>query len=243
MRSSKSIVTGVAVLAALALPMVAGAADKLIVQDGTIKVQSGGVDKVAVTDTGRVGVGVAAPSYPLHVEVPFAATMYFRSTGRPLSGSYNIVGDSANIYLMRNNDSTVNNGLPRANDRLGMFQFGSLISGVGNIYASGISSNAEISDWTSTSTPSNMVFSTTPDGTKIPYERLRITSSGAVGIGIATPTQRLEVNGGMRLKPTIAKPTCDSTTRGVFWYTYSTIDSVEVCAQVSAGSFAWKALF
>jgi hypothetical protein len=42
--------------------------------------------------------------------------------------------------------------------------------------------------------PGRLVFSTTADGAASPTERLRITSAGNVGIGVTSPSSRLEVN-------------------------------------------------
>jgi hypothetical protein len=73
-----------------------------------------------------------------------------------------------------------------------------------------------------------------------------IQSSGNVGIGISSPSQKLEVNGGIKLNTTIAKPTCNSSTRGTFWFTQGatgTKDSVEVCAKNAAGTYAWRTIY
>lgn len=71
-------------------------------------------------------------------------------------------------------------------------------------------------------------------------ERMRITSDGIVGIGTSTPTQQLEVNGGVRLNTTKGKPTCDSNARGTFWYTTgSADDALEICIN-KGGVYSWK---
>jgi hypothetical protein len=43
--------------------------------------------------------------------------------------------------------------------------------------------------------PGRLVFSTSPDGTSDPTEKLRITSSGNIGIGITNPSEKLVVAG------------------------------------------------
>jgi hypothetical protein len=221
---------GVALVSAAGL---AQAETRFAVQDPT-----GTMDKMVVTDKGFVGVGTT-PGYPIHVTVPFGAAMYFQSTGRPLGTA----SDSANLYLMRNNDATINGGLPRVSDRLGMLQFGSLVTGVGNVTSAGISSYAETGNWTATSAPTNMIFFTTPSNSTGAQERIRISSTGLVGVGTNAPTQRLEVNGGLRLKTTAARPACDGNVRGTFWFVQGgtgAADTLEVCAKDTAGNFNWK---
>ena len=47
--------------------------------------------------------------------------------------------------------------------------------------------------------PGRMIFSTTADSASSPTERLRIDSSGRVGIGTSSPTQKLSVNGKLHI--------------------------------------------
>ena len=72
---------------------------------------------------------------------------------------------------------------------------------------------------------------------------MTIDTSHNIGIGTTAPTQKLEVNGGVRLNTASAKPACDSTTRGTLWVTQgSTDDQVEVCVMVS-GALTWKSVW
>lgn len=67
-----------------------------------------------------------------------------------------------------------------------------------------------------------------------------------VGVGVASPGQTLEVNGGVRLNTTATKPTCDSSQRGTFWVTQSGAgvqDSVQVCAKAAADTYAWRTIY
>lgn len=80
-------------------------------------------------------------------------------------------------------------------------------------------------------------------------ERLVVKSTGEVGIGVSTPTQKLEVkDSGVRINiaSTVAKPTCDSSIRGTFWVAQQAAgvaDTVEVCVKDAADAYAWKTLF
>jgi len=55
---------------------------------------------------------------------------------------------------------------------------------------------ADSGTWSSSSNPAYMQIMTTPNGDKEPTERIRIASSGNVGINTTTPTYKFEVHGG-----------------------------------------------
>ncbi len=70
-------------------------------------------------------------------------------------------------------------------------------------------------------------------------------SGSNVGIGVSSPGQTLEVNGGVRLNTTNAQPTCASAQRGTFWVTQSGTgvkDKVEVCAKNSSDVYGWVSI-
>ncbi len=88
-----------------------------------------------------------------------------------------------------------------AGDRFGQILFGSLCDGTmpGGVNAAGFSAHAD-GAWTlGSSYPSLIRFDTTPSGGTARAERLRITSSGRVGIGTTTPSAMLHVNGELRI--------------------------------------------
>ncbi len=61
-----------------------------------------------------------------------------------------------------------------------------------------------------------------------------------------SPNAKLEVNGGVRLSITIAKPACDSTKRGTLWFTQGAAgvkDTLEVCAKDAANAYAWRNIY
>jgi hypothetical protein len=71
-------------------------------------------------------------------------------------------------------------------------------------------------------------------------------TSGEVGIGTYGPTQKLEVNGGVRLNTNTAKPACGVSVRGTFWAVKSGAgvkDTVEVCAKDAGDSYAWRTIY
>lgn len=235
MRSSKSIMTGVAVLAALALPMVAGAANKLVV-NGT----DGTTPKMVVTDTGYVGVGSAAPSTAIFVS---GATANDTNILSQFVGTTS--GGGGNINLLHNNASTTNGGLPQAYDRLGNILFGSYYNSTTKYMTGGISAYAE-GTWTSSSAPTYFSLFTTPSGSVGRLERIRVRADGNVGIGTTNPTVKLQVDNGVRLTASVAKPTCAVGVSGTLWFLSTAAgskDILQLCAKDASGVYAWRDLF
>jgi len=71
-------------------------------------------------------------------------------------------------------------------------------------------------------------------------------NGGKVGVGTESPSQMLEVNGGMRMNTATAMPTCNDTTRGTMWFTMGigvSKDSLQVCAQGVGGTDAWRTVY
>jgi competence protein ComGC len=71
-------------------------------------------------------------------------------------------------------------------------------------------------------------------------------SGSNVGVGVSSPGQTLEVNGGLRLNTTASKPTCSSSQRGTFWVTQAAggvKDDVQVCAKDSGDAYSWRTIY
>lgn len=130
----------------------------------------------------------------------------------------------------------------------GLFFFGSRGYGdsqfsVASVGAIGM---AAASTFTNASNPTYIYFSTTPVGSTARAERVRIDPNGYVGIGTTGPTQRLEVEGGVRYNTATSKPTCDSAVRGTTWHVRSGAgvkDTFEICAKDAADTYAWRTIY
>ena len=234
MRCSKSIMTGVAVLAALALPMVAGAANKLVV-NGT----DGTTPKMVVTDTGKIGVGNSNPPVAVFAEGPTLndSQVFTHFTATSTAGGGGFVGYHNNAA----------GALPNAGDRVGYFYFGSIDPSTGGKNAAGIAAAAGPA-WTSTSTPANLSFETAnTTGSRV--ERMRITYYGYLGLGTVNPQQKLDVAGAIRTSNTTSKPACNTSNRGSIWFykndtaSSGAPDSLDICAKDNTGAFVWKSIF
>ena len=82
------------------------------------------------------------------------------------------------------------------NDSLGAICFNGS-DGTQFIKAAQITSSADGNASTG-NMPGRLVFLTSPTGTSTPVERMRITSSGNIGVGTDTPSTKLEVTGGIK---------------------------------------------
>ena len=59
-------------------------------------------------------------------------------------------------------------------------------------------------------------------------------------------SQNAVFNGGIRLNETGSKPTCDSTVRGMQWFTQGAAgvkDALEVCAKDATDTYAWRTIY
>jgi hypothetical protein len=228
----KSIMLLVGTMALAAVAGVARAETRFAVQDAT-----GITDKFSVADDGKVGIGTTPTLYSAALDIkgtvyPYASIMTRFEGTTP--------GGGGGFLAYHNNAGGT---LPVANDRLGYFLFGSMNGSIG-MHAAGVLALAE-GNWTTASTPSAFAFTTTPVGGISRIERLRITNTGYVGIGTALPTQKLEINGGVRLNTATAKPACNSGNRGTFWVTKAGVgvkDQVEVCIKDEVETYIWQAL-
>ena len=78
----------------------------------------------------------------------------------------------------------------------------------------------------------------------------KVGSEYYVGIGhVNNPTQKLEVDGGVKLNTTDVRPICDTDdtdARGTFWFIQGAAgikDSVAVCAKDAANAYAWRIIY
>lgn len=71
-------------------------------------------------------------------------------------------------------------------------------------------------------------------------------ANGKVGVGVLSPTQTLDVSGGIKISPSGSMPTCDTTRRGLIWMTIGfeldEEDVLYVCAKNSSAEFTWQRL-
>ena len=163
----RSIVTGVAVLAALALPMVAGAANKLVV-NGT----DGVTPKMVVTDEGQVGAGTSTPAGQLDVSKAWGG----KATTNLLS-VYTSYGDASRLTVRSAEGTQTSPTKTLFNTTIGNINFrGHDGTNFSNNGVAVIAAAAE-ADFTSSSQPTRLQFLTT-SAAGVTSEKLRISADG-----------------------------------------------------------------
>jgi len=133
-----------------------------------IRDESDNQDLVTITEGGNVGIGTASPEADLQIAT-----------------SSNAAAGGAKLLLKPNGAyGTIVN-----NDDLGQIAFGAKTASIDNtdndsVMIRGVADGT----WASADYPTRLEFWTTTDGAANPTERMRIDSSGNVGIGTSTPS-------------------------------------------------------
>ncbi|MCR4327548.1 MAG: hypothetical protein NUV46_03135, partial [Nanoarchaeota archaeon] len=173
-----------------------------------------------VGSTGNVGIGTTAPTYKLHVagnmstfgntSLGSGALFVDNNTGNVGIGTtapgqvLDVIGaiqsskiasnpSGAGMYLRKSRGILGSETIVNSGDKTGQLLF---LGYDGTSYISNAQIEARV-DGTpgTTDMPGSLLFSTTPDGSNTLAERMRIDSSGNVGIGTTIPQTTLHVNG------------------------------------------------
>ena len=135
--------------------------------DQTIRVNTADTERMRIDSSGNVGIGTSSPLGNLQIVTATAGTV--------LNVNHNIGGTYPKASGI---------GLGATTTALSVSSDGSTVSFTGGagLYAENTAASGN---------PTNLVFWTTTGGS--PSERLRIDSSGSVGIGTASPTSSLDI--------------------------------------------------
>jgi hypothetical protein len=148
--------------------------------------ENASANKVYLADSERnVGIGTTTPEANLHLATTASDTNF-------IIDAHQTNSNDASITLRKSR----NNAIITSGDGIGEIKFvghdGNDLTTVGAIIK-GITEGTIAQD----RIPTSLAFYTHPDNTSNAAERMRITSSGNVGIGTENPSDTLEVNGGV----------------------------------------------
>jgi hypothetical protein len=204
------------------------------------------LEHMRITSAGNVGVGTKTPATPLHVVDTNGTNM----TRGIVSAQHND-GPQAALVVMRKSRGTESS----PSEVVQGDYTGNLVNESWDPAAfggtGGYVRTAQIAFFTDGapsrgSIPTAIKFqtgSTTSADTTSLIEGLRISHDGNVGVGgVDSPTQKLEVNGGVRLNTVIAQPVCNDKARGTFWVVQGPPDTVQVCLMMADSTYAWKTI-
>ena len=134
--------------------------------------------------SGNTAIGVASAEGILHTADNSGVNIFQRSNN---SASY-----GTNFYIRKSRGTVGSEANVGSGDMIGQMSFSAYYGDFDNQSAS-ISSKVE-GTLAADTTPGSLIFSTTAAGANTVTERMRIDSSGSIGIGIDAPTQKLHVN-------------------------------------------------
>ena len=135
-------------------------------------------EAMRIDSSGNVGIGTSSPESNLHIEGDGVSALRFGNIG---------VSSNSALRISRN-DTTIS-----GTNALGYLEFGGNDTtnnvDTAHAYVGGIVEGTHSGG----NNPTALIFGTTPSSSGTPTERLRIDSSGNVGIGVTSPSAKLEV--------------------------------------------------
>jgi len=162
---------------------------------GNVTVGTNGSERIRIDSSGNVGIGTSNTPSNNDTVTPKLVV-----NGAGVAGSMQIVRNTtvgaggAILELTATRGSDVNSYTILQNgDGVGAIKFGGA-DGDQFVAAGQIVCQVDGTPGDN-DMPGRLIFGTTADGESAPTERMRIDSSGNVGIGTSSPSQKLEVNG------------------------------------------------
>jgi hypothetical protein len=157
----------------------------------TIAFAEGGAEAMRIDSSGNVGIGTAtsASTTALTVQIESPKNTTFQGTGYGVAPSINLRSAGGTASSPSATASTPLNIVGATTDDGTTFR--NTVSIVGTIESTP----------TSTSHPTAIIFNTTSVGSLSRAERMRISSSGNVGIGTSSPNYKLEISTDSAGKP------------------------------------------
>ena len=209
----------------------------------TIAFAEGGTEAMRIDSSGNVGIGLASPEQKLHLQGSSGVATVVLVTGDGAFASFAAerfqdLFNGPSVALRKGRGSKASPLAVQAGDNIGIINFsaygGSNLRQISQI-------RGEVEAYTSdTNISSNLIFSTT-SSSFAPSERLRIDSSGQVGIGTASPSAQLELSTDSAKKPSTNTWTIASDSRLKTNITDANKDRcLEIVRQIPLKRYTWK---
>jgi hypothetical protein len=159
-----------------------------------VAISTNGTGRLFVDSSGRVLVGTSTARANLFSSIfsPIAQIEGTSFNSSMLSVTCNSASDNTNIVLSRSRGASLgSNTIVQNGDRLGAIAFQ---GNDGTTFVSAAAIETQVDGTPGTNDmPGRLIFSTTADGASTPTERMRLDSSGRLGLGTSTPGARLTV--------------------------------------------------
>ncbi len=151
------------------------------------------VERVRIDPAGRIGIGTPTPQGMVHV----VETRPIGTKPRGVSvDQYSDDSGAAHLSLRKARGTSTSPQAVQQDDALGAIHAWGYDGTTFPDYAASIRMRAA-QNWSTTARGTYITFETTPLNSTTMAERVRITADGNVGIGTATPIQRLDVVGSL----------------------------------------------
>jgi len=178
----------------------------------------------------RLGIGTTAPDDRLQIQMDdensgLTIVNATSSTDRyPGFAVYNYSGGfwgTPQLALFNSRGSEASPAAVRDGDFLGFLAgYGQYDTGVGNFGKGAQVHFIASGDFSSTSYPTDIVFQTVASGSRTMRDRMRITSSGRVGVNVSSPVTMLSVDGTIQMA--YSGEPCDAAHVGSLYYSSTT---------------------
>ena len=149
----------------------------LVFNDETV-----GTERMRITNTGNVGIGTTSPVSKFQIGDFVGTGGYSYGTVSTGYGSFN--ANRSTLFLGTTDANAINVG--------GSIAFGGQTGASSNMYTFGSIIGAK-ENGTSGNYQGYLAFKTTPNNSSLTEERMRLTSTGNLGVGLSNPGARMDV--------------------------------------------------
>jgi hypothetical protein len=191
-----------------------------------LQLQTNNATRLTINSSGNIGIGTTSPEEILHLVSDTDVNLILSNAHASATSS---------IYFRRSLGTHASRTAVGIDNTLGnIIAYG--FDGTNYINAAEIKFEVDLAAGTN-DMPGRIKFNTTPDGSSVSQERMRLTSAGNLGIGVTNPSDKLEVNGNIKATNVILTGYVSGTTLTstiAIGTAPLTITSTTVCTNLNA---------